>query len=285
MFYLLFISLTVSAQVNFKWLGISNFVLSDGKSSIMFDPAITRPGFLDYLPFRKFKTDEAEVQYWMKRCELSKLDGIFTNHTHFDHAGDASFITKNFGGILYGSSSAMKLGEGQGVKPEQRKQIKAGDEIIIGDFKIKVFNIPHAPHFLNVMLMEGHITEPLPLEASVWDYKVGEALSFLISHPKGSIMFSAIGRVYEDDALKNEKADVLLMTIANRRSSEELLEKRAAPSGAKIVIPLHHDNFFFPMKREGTPDLLWGIKLDEFKEKSKKFNVIYPEYCKTINIF
>lgn len=287
MIYLLLMSLTVSAQVHFKWLGISNFILSDGKTTVMFDPSITRAGFLDYmLPFFKTKTDEAEVDYWFKRCGLSRLDGIFVNHAHFDHASDASYVTKKYGGKLFGSSSVMKLGEGQGVLPAQRQLVKAGDEVVVGDFKVKAFNTPHAPHFLNIMLMDGHITEPLPVTAGVWDYRVGDAYSFVISHPQGTIMFQAIGGKFENpDPLKDVKSDVLLLTIANRNSTEELIEKRVIPTGAKKIIPLHYDNFFYPMKRDGEIDLLWGVNLDDFKAKTQKFNVIYPSYCQSVSLF
>lgn len=281
----MFFSFSASAQVNFKWLGISSFVISDQKTTIMFDPAMTRATIADYLPFQKVKTDEAEVDYWFKRCGLSKLNATFVNHAHFDHAADASYVTKKYGGTLYGSSSVVKLGQGQGVQPLNLQQIKPGDEFVVGDFKIKIFNTPHAPHFLNIMLMDGHITEPLPLVTSVWDYKVGDAHSFLITHPKGRILFQAIGRIEDNDPLKDVKADVLLLTIANRRSTEELIEKRFLPSGAKKLIPLHHDNFFFPMKRSGEIDLFWGIKLDDFKEKTKTYNVFYPSYCQEYNLF
>lgn len=279
-------SLPVSAQVNFKWIGISTFVISDQKTTVMFDPAITRAGIAYYLlPFLKIKTDESEVDYWMKRCGLTHVDGILVNHAHFDHAADASYMTKKYGGKLYGSSSVMKLGEGQGVPAAQRQVVKAGDEVSVGDFKIKFFSTPHAPHFAGIMFMDGPITQPLPIEAGVWDYKVGDALSFYITHPKGTMMFQAIGRVDENDSLKGVKADVLFMTIANRRTTEELVEKRIVSSGAKKIIPLHHDNFFFPMKRVGEIDILWGTNLEEFKEKTKKFNVIYPTYCQEHNLF
>lgn len=283
---LLIFSINSEAQVSFKWLGISNFILSDQKTTIMFDPAISRPTLMDHLPFQKFKSDAAEVDYWLKRCNLNKLDAIFVNHTHYDHASDASFITKKFGNKLFGSSSLMKLGEGQGVSASLMNQVKPGDEITIGDFKVKIFNTPHAAHILDIMFMDGNITEPVPVEASVWDYKVGDAYSFVITHPKGTILFQAIGGRFEVvDPLKNQKADVLLLTIANRKSTEELIEKRIIPTGAKKIIPLHHDNFFFPMKRAGEIDLFWGIKLDDFKEKTKKFSVYYPTYCEENILF
>ncbi|MFZ4713294.1 MAG: MBL fold metallo-hydrolase [Bacteriovoracaceae bacterium] len=278
-------SVKADAFVNFKWLGTTNFVLSDNKTTLMFDPAITRASITDFLPFKKVKTDQTEVEYWFKRCKLNRLNAIFVNHTHFDHAADVSYVTKKYGGVMHGSSSAINLGLGQGVPANQLKQIKAGDEITIGDFKIKVFSTPHAPHFLGVSLMEGNIENNMQLENSVWDFKVGDTFSFLITHPQGSILFQAIGKIYENDPLKDFKVDVLLLTIANRPSSEHLIQKRVIPSGARKIIPLHYDNFFYSMNRTGPIDHFWGIKLEEFKQKAKQFNVVTPDYCQENILF
>ncbi len=281
-FYLVFFLQNAQSSITFKWLGISNFILSDQKTTLMFDPAITRASLWDFILFQKFESNTEEVDYWLNRCDLKKLDAIFVNHTHYDHAIDASYITKKFQNKLYGSRSLVNMSLGQGVAAHLPQEIQFNQKIQVGDFTIEAFNTPHAPHFLDYMLMDGDISHPFPKEPTVWDYKVGETFSYLITHPMGKILFQAIGRVEDQDPLKNIKANVLLITIANRRSSEELINKRIIPTAAEKIIPLHHDNFFFDMKRQGNFNLLWGINLEEFKTKTKSFNIIYPEYCQEI---
>lgn len=285
---LVLISTAGHSQVTFKWLGTSGFMLSDQITTLLFDPAITRPPLYDYLPFRTVQSDPVEVDYWMERCSLKKINGTFVNHAHTDHVIDAPYVVKKYGGKLYGSSSVVNVGLGQGLTQTQVQKIKHGEEWKIGDFTIKPFNTPHAPHIFNIMFMDGHINKPLPTPTSAWNYHVGETHSFLISHPMGIILFQAIGRIYEQDPLQNIKADVLLLTIANRTSSEQLIQKRILPTKAKILIPLHHDNFFFKMRRDHEIDEFWGTKVDEFKEKvnlqAKELITRWPKYCEEIKL-
>jgi L-ascorbate metabolism protein UlaG (beta-lactamase superfamily) len=285
---LIIISTTVHSQITFRWLGTSGFSLSDQTTTLVFDPAITRIPLYDFLPFRTVKSDAAEVDYWMNKCKLKSIHGTFVNHAHTDHVIDAPYVVKKYGGKLYGSSSVVNVGLGQGLTSAQVQKIKQGDEWKIGDFTIRPYLTPHAPHLLDIMLMDGHIEKPLPTPTSVWNYLVGDTHSFVISHPKGNILFQAIGRINEQDPLRDIKADVLLLTIANRTSSENLIQKRILPSKARMLIPLHYDNFFFTMRRDKVIDEFWGVKVNEFKEKlnlqAKDIKSKWPGYCEEVTI-
>lgn len=286
--FLLF-CLPASSKVSFRWIGTSGFILSDDTTTIVFDPAITRIPLYDFLPFRTVKSDESEVNFWMNQCEIKAVHGTFVNHAHTDHVIDAPYIVKKFGGILYGSSSVVNVGLGQGLKLSQTQKISSGEKWEIGKFSIIPYSTPHAPHLLDIMLMDGEITKPLPTPTSAWNYLVGETHSFHIIHPEGTILFQAIGRIHQPDKLQNVKSDVLLLTIANRESSEDLINKRILPSLAETVIPLHYDNFFYPMRRDKIVDELWGIRTTEFKEKikdlAKNVKINWPQYCQEISLF
>lgn len=286
---LILFSSTAHSLVSFKWIGTSGFILSDQTTTIIFDPAITRIPLYDYLPFRTIKSDETEVDFWMKQCGVKSIEGTFVNHAHTDHVIDAPYVVRKYGGKLYGSSSVVNVGLGQGLTLSQIQKIKQGEEWKIGNFTISPFSTPHAPHFLDIMLMNGHITKPLPTPTSAWNYLVGDTNSFLITHPEGRILFQAIGKIHGPDELLNLKAEVLLLTIANRDSSEELIQKRILPSQARLVIPLHYDNFFFPMRRDKIIDEFWGVKIEEFKAKinhyAKQTTLNWPQYCEEVSLF
>lgn len=285
LFALLSLSLTLEAKVSFKWLGVSGFILSDEKTTLVFDPAITRAGVLDFLPFQTIETDQEEVDYWLGHCGVSNVNAVFVNHAHFDHVIDAPYVLRKYGGKLYGSSSVINVGLGHGIQEDQMQLIEAGQEWKVGDFTIIPYSTPHSPHFLGITLMDGHISSPLSSPTSVWNYKTGDTFSFYITHPEGNILFQAIGRVTADDPLKEVKADALLMTIANRVSTENLL-KRFDSTGARTVIPLHYDNFFKTMRRDNQIDVLWGVKANEFKQtvaqKAPQTKLLWPNYCEDV---
>lgn len=275
------------AKLSFKWLGISGFVLSDEKTTLVFDPAMTRVGLLDFLPFTTVQSDNDEVDYWLERCGVTSIDAVFVNHAHTDHVIDAPYVARKFKAKLYGSSSVMNVGRGQGLNNDQLQEVSASGQWKVGSFTITAYFTPHLPHVMGITLMDGDITSPLTSPTSAWNYRAGDTFSFHISHPEGDILFQAIGRVTEIDPLKDLKADTLLLTIANRVSTENLI-KRFNTTGAKTVIPLHYDNFFKKMKREGEIDLFWGVKADEFKtsaaEKAVGDKVLWPGYCEGVRL-
>ncbi len=284
---ILFVSYSSWGKVSFKWLGISGFVLDDGVTTLVFDPAMTRAPLYDYLPFRAVQSDEAEVFYWMNRCGIKSVQATFVNHAHFDHVIDAPMVVKKFGGVLYGSSSVINVGLGQGLAAKQVQKIKDNDGWKIGNFTVRIFDTPHAPHIMDIMLMDGNIEKPLKSPTSIWNYRVGDTFSFLITHPSGRIIFQSTGRVMDEDKLKSVTADVLLLTIANRHTSENLIQQRIIPSKARKLIPLHHDNFFYKMNRDKEIDYLWGVKVNEFNkalENAKSLKPIWPKYCEEVHI-
>jgi beta-lactamase superfamily II metal-dependent hydrolase len=82
------------SQIKFKWLGITATTISDGKTTLFFDPAITRFGPLDFLPFKKIQSNHAEVDYWLNRCGVKSVQATIVNHAHTDHVIDAPYVTK-----------------------------------------------------------------------------------------------------------------------------------------------------------------------------------------------
>lgn len=286
LFLFFLISAFAHSSISFKWLGTTTFSLSDGKTILLFDPSLTYVSVLDFLPWRKVQTDPAEVDYWFNRCGIKKVDAVLVNHAHYDHVIDAPYVVKRYGGKLYGSSSTVNVGLGGGLKSDQVEIIGPGKEVRLGEFSIEFFNTPHSPHFWDVMLADGHITAPLIPPVNVMDYRVGDTLSFLIKHPKGVILYQAIGRVDTPDPLKDKKADILLLTLANRRSTEELINGRILSTGVRRVIPLHHDNFLLQKPRDGSIKILWGQKLEEFENnmriKARGISLNWPKYCEEI---
>jgi L-ascorbate metabolism protein UlaG (beta-lactamase superfamily) len=196
------LSRTAQAALTFRWIGVSGFTLTDGKTTLLFDPAVTPTPLRSWaLPFQKVKSDIEEFKYWASRCEIKKLDATFVNHTHTDHAIDAPTAVNLFGGLLAGSTSLRNIGLGHGIPENAIRVLKDRDTLKVGDFQVQAFTTPHSPHLFNIMLADGHINEPLPPGSSPWDYRVGETRSYWVTHPEGKILFQAPGRVLKPDVL------------------------------------------------------------------------------------
>jgi len=277
------------AELTFRWLGNSGFTLTDGTTTLLVDPAVTSTSPAKWLlPWQSVQSDEQEWDYWAGRCDIKKLDATFINHTHTDHAIDAPTAVRKHGGILAGSSSARQIGLGHGIPDSRIRVMESGQSVQVGAFGIQAFETPHSPHVAGILFADGDITKPLAPGSSPWDYRVGKTLSYWFTHPEGKILFQAPGRVLTPDVLSDLRPDTLLLTIANRPSSEMLIQNRILPSGARRVIPLHWDNFFFPLERSGPPRELWLQKTGEFTEKVRTLApavpLLWPEYCKPIRV-
>jgi L-ascorbate metabolism protein UlaG (beta-lactamase superfamily) len=279
-------SSTAFSQIKFKWLGITAMTISDGKTTLFFDPAITRLGPLDFLPFKKVQSDHTEVDYWLNRCGVKSVQATIVNHAHTDHVIDAPYVTKKFQTKLFGSTSVLNVGRGHGLSHQELQEIKDGGVFKIGDFTITSYNTPHPPHAGGIMLMDGHIEKPLPPQSKAWDYKVGDTFSFYISHPKGNLIYQAVADIPALSPLHKLKADVALISIANRTSTEKILTETVKPSKASMVVPLHIDNFLYPMNKTGEIDLWWGLKLEEFTQKitAGGIKVLTPKYCDEVTL-
>lgn len=280
------VALAEAKSLSLKWIGISGFILSDETTTLIFDPAVTRVSPLDYLPFFKVQSDLNEVEYWLKQCEIKKVDAIFVNHAHTDHVIDAPTIQKKYNSKVYGNNSVLMILKGQQVDENNFVQLKPSQEVSLGAFKIKVFSTPHGYHFGTTVLMNGEISAPLDEKTSAWNYLAGETFSFSISHPEKTFLFQSVGKVPVPDVLANEKQDILLLTAINKGEGLDYINKRIVPSQAKTIIPLHHDNFFKKMRRDGEIDYFYGFNPQKIEQEilgvTREVEIKWPKYCKEL---
>tara|TARA_B100001971_G_scaffold215148_1_gene258360 strand:- start:22058 stop:22942 length:885 start_codon:yes stop_codon:yes gene_type:complete len=291
MFKLIIVFITIlnsaQAKLSFRWTGVSGFLLSDENSTLYFDPNITMVTLWDWMPWNVKDIDTKEVDYWMKRCDLKKVDAVFVNHSHYDHMLDAPYILKQYGGKLYGSRSTLNYGLGNGIPKERLVKIDYNKEYNVGKFTVIPLKSEHPNHFGPIMVSDGKINAPLKLPTHPVNFRLGKTHSFLIKHPEGDTLFSAVAKISEPDALRAIKANNLIVTMAKRGDTETFVKKRILPVQSKHIIPVHYDNFFIPLSRDKKIHHLPLVDFPEFVSTTKKLipkstELLTPAYCESV---
>ena len=290
MLFLVLMSISMHAKVTFQWTGVSGFILSDEETSIFFDPNITMVSLWDWMPWNKIEPDQKEVDYWMEKCQLKNLKGIFINHSHYDHMLDAPAVLKKYGGKLFGSESTLNYGRGMEIEEERLVKIDYGVEYQVGKFRVTPLKSQHPNHLGPILISDGKITKPLKTPTHPINFRLGKTHSFVIEYEEKKILFSAVAKIISPDPLGGIKADALIVTMAKRGDTAVFAKKRILPVEAKKVIPVHFDNFFKKLSRKKKPHYLPFVNFPEFMSTTKSLlpstsELIAPSYCERVELF
>jgi len=276
------VSINAHSEIIWGWSGVAGVYLSDGKTDLFFDPVFSRPSIPQILLGLSYEVDEKYVKSQLEQMRISKLDGIFIAHSHFDHALDMHVVNKLVGGKIYGTQTTAFLAEAHGVRDDQYQIVKNAEEIKLGDFTVRIVDSKHGLILGLYEYQGGEITKPLKRTPDLSDYLMGGSFSFYVSHPEGDFFIHQATRTTSQiqSLLKGKKLKVMFQGIANRRSSEELYKDIIEHADiVELIVPIHHDNFFL-QKNEKEIDMLWGVDLEDFLNYSKKRDqkVFLPKY-------
>jgi L-ascorbate metabolism protein UlaG (beta-lactamase superfamily) len=235
-----------------RFFGISTVYLSDGESSIMIDGMFTRRSFTEHRQ-HNFSPDKGAIDKGLNNAGIKKIDALFVGHSHFDHALDAAVTAEKSNAILYGSESTLKLFPDYHNKSE----ILVGQPYQIGNFSVTVFETQHVPkepfrqnveYFFTAVYAKGHkfICE-------------GKVYSFLVKHGDTDILIIPSSSLNHTDLPINTKADVVFFSIGllskqpyASKYIENYWNNGVKQTNAKLVIPIHYDDFRKPISEDGT---------------------------------
>ncbi len=280
--FVLLLTVNAQATISWGWSGVAGVYLTDGKTHLFFDPVFSRPSIPQILMGSSYEVDEKYVRSQLSEMGISRLDGIFIGHSHFDHALDMHTVNRLVGGRIHGTRTTAFLAEAHGLRDDQYQIVKNEDVIILGDFKVRIVDSEHGMIMGFYEYQGGELTAPLKRKPDLSDYVMGGSFSFYVTHPEGDFFVHQASRTSSEiqRLLKGKTIDILFQGIANRKSSEDLHTGIIQHADkVKLIVPIHHDNFFLP-KNNKEMSLLWGVDLDEFLEYSKKsgLNVLLPSY-------
>ena len=263
------------------YFGTTTLLFDDGKDQILFDAHFTRPSIGKYVLGTKAAVNTALCDQLIRLHHINRLQAIFISHTHHDHVMDAPYIAEQCGARIYGSESARNVALGGNVPEENITVFRHGSCFEIGAYKITVIKSLHSkPTRFNNDLGEA-IAEPLKMPAGLRDYKEGGSYDFLIEHGEKKILIRPSFNFIKGQ-LDGVRADVIFLEVAGLAHAEKETEKAfcsetVKKTGARLVIPVHWDNFFCPLTRpaEGMPFFL---------EKTERAFFRAAKYCEKHNI-
>ena len=276
------------------YFGTTTLLFDDGKDQVLFDAHVTRPSMAEYIRGAKAATDTALCDRLITLHRIDRLRAIFISHNHHDHVMDAPYIANQCGAMIYGSESARNVALGGNVPAENTVVFQHRSCYTVGGFRITILKSLHSkPTRFNNDLGEP-ITEPLVQPASLRAYKEGGSYDFYIEHGEKRILIHPSFN-YIKGQLDGIRADVLFLGVGGLGKADPDTEKAffaetVEKTGARLVIPIHWDNFFSPLGQpiKDMPGLADKTELVFFKAAGYceahhvNFLIQYP--CTSIEI-
>jgi L-ascorbate metabolism protein UlaG (beta-lactamase superfamily) len=231
--------------------------------------------------------------------EIEGCDFIFLTHGHYDHVLDVGTLVARFNSQVFCSREVVQsLMRWQHINPESFRTITAGDTIEGIGFKAEIIRGVHVDFSAeykrltgNDLLLDsvldlksalqkaleasmGAVVLPEHFETWMAQYPGGEQLNFVFDLGGGNRIYMAGS--YPDPGLievsRKTRASIMLLQVLPGKTFRGLEEKTAQfalASGAKTIVPQHHDPLFKGGEMTDLQDIkrilsLHGVNFMEF---------------------
>lgn len=265
----------INSDISVRFMGVSTFLITDGKSHILIDGFFSRQSRWDYCK-NGVKSDESKVRTQLKKMNIPHLDALFTSHAHFDHILDVPIVLKLFNTkpLVKGKNSTVFFGTQSSVEYVSKKW----DEEFTNDDKSKIHpsfitlkdnNSYHIGNFQLTTIETPHVDKKFPvnfgeklLTCFRGDSNLSEGYpnySFLISLKtedrdkqktegelkQPTILIIPSANTSEDD-LNEVNADIVFLGIGllKPENVEDYWNKTVSKVNASIVVPIHWDDLY-----------------------------------------
>ena len=229
------------------WFGVTTLLIDDGVTQILIDGYFSRPSLLDIALERMIEPDLAAIEGMLSRFEINRLKAVIPVHSHFDHALDSAEIAKQTGAQLMGSTTTAQIAAGSHLPITQIKVIETETIYPVGAFDVTFYPSQHAPLASNSAI-SGTVAAPLTLPAPYTAWKLGQAYTLIITHPKGRMLIQGSAG-FVPDALAAIKVDAVFLGtggLPNLSRAHQLayLDEMVTQRQPKRVYTIHHDDLF-----------------------------------------
>lgn len=233
-----------------RFAGVATLLFDDGETAWITDGFFSRPGVWPTLTQRIAPDGEA-VTRELARLGVTRLAAVVPVHTHYDHALDSALVAVRTGAQLVGSSSAMQIGRGHGLPEAALREVRPGETLTLGRFRLTFIASRHSPTPLNDGVTPETIDAPLVPPARATDWRAGTVWSIVVEH-EGRRLLVQGSAGFEPGALAAQRVDTVFLGIGTL-GKKDLAYRDAywrevvQASGARRVIPIHWDDFWRPL--------------------------------------
>lgn len=241
------------------WTGVAGLVLEAQGTRIAFDPFVTRPGLWATL-LRAPRIDREAVAR-----HFPGLAAVFVGHAHHDHAQDLPAVAEaSPAARIVGGPTVVELCRRSGVASERLQAAQDGLVVEAGPFRVEALAAQHG-HVPVLGSIDRLRLDAPGLPRTPFRYPRGEVLAWRVEVGGRAIHVQGSAGL-DDTALRRQRpADVLLACLAARKGTPRYLERLCERLQPKVLVPLHHDDFFRPLGEPPRPiaTLRWQAFLAE----------------------
>jgi hypothetical protein len=278
-------------DIELTYLGCAGFIIEYQNKSILCDPFISNPSFLN---FGKKHVEWSKV---VPEKKLKKVEMVTVSHGHYDHCYDAAELNPYIqpdSKIIADKSVLNQLHSvyaNTNFQPLPLDFQRAQNWIYSKDSLFRIFPLQsnHSPHFGHIELFKGNYQKPLAaVPSKMWQWLKGEDFSYMIDVMNQDSIVYRMTLVNGTITAAGIKA---LKILSQQRTSDLQLqifwkEKLAADDMMEIYtivhpkqIILHHwNNFFvsFDKPLQYLRDSHLPKVLKKYNEQDLKTSVMLP---------
>ena len=283
-----------SAPVTLKYLGAAGWEISDGTTTILIDPYLSRINGPAPPGGHSMPGDTRRAYGWSDiaspdvaaiDAHIKRADFLLITHTHYDHVLDVPYIALKTHAVVIGTESTENVMRAYSVPEEQLITVRGGEDYEFGAFSLKVIPSIHSPldhkrYFSSATAPTG-MKAPLTLEQI---HPEGGTLAYLIRFDGHQILVFG-GMNYIEREIVGLEPDVAVVGAGASRKeiydySGRLMRDLHYPA---LVFPTHWDNFLAPYStsQQTNLDALQSF-IQEIVAASPKTKVIVPKYFEAI---
>ncbi len=265
-------------MVTVRWLGCAGLELRCGDSVLLVDPYLSRPSKWRSV-FLPLEPDPGAVADYLKRIP-GTLAGILVGHTHSDHVLDVPALIAAHGSAkAYGTASLANLLSAYGLEDKAVVVDGLGSQAI-GPFEIRPVPSRHGKAFLGRVPFPGEIGRGLKVPLRMHRYRHGGPLLWHVKAGGRSFLHAGTAGCMAE-ALQGLRADVVFVCAPGRQKSPDFLPTLLKTLDPDVVVPIHFDDFFAPLRPGQAVKRLPGVGLDglaeEVRRAGSRAKVVVPE--------